>query len=371
MIMNLKRIIREEMDDFDWIKDIDTSKFRPEIGDLIEVRNKGSEEAYLNWLGDYADYWDDGFYGYNIEGEVIPPGDPSFKDKGFNLRETNTGDRIYFPHYEYMLELKEIGTPKGLDLEYWPISYKDKPKTIKLKEEDEFDWIRDINYDHDYKLSYKIIKPCATCNKKEWSMRISDDLVEALLHNLDYESPRPRPKDDLILYDDMTFIKNGMKLLMTVWFRKRGDGYWTVIGQGGDYGWGFSHLTQKHTYGKRARMQIYKQLMDKINELDLPVTNNLNESESLDWIKDEPGIEIGFCYKYDDESATILRIRADRKISKFPFSEFTDVESISELNPDEWEDTVVYSKNHKSGEIEFIRLERLIKNLTQGKYQLC
>ena len=50
--MNIRRIIREEMDDLQWIKDVDASKFRPKAGDLIEVRNKGNEYAYYNWLGD-------------------------------------------------------------------------------------------------------------------------------------------------------------------------------------------------------------------------------------------------------------------------------------------------------------------------------
>ena len=46
--MNIRRIIREEMDDLQWIKDVDASKFRPKAGDLIEVRNKGNEYAYYN-----------------------------------------------------------------------------------------------------------------------------------------------------------------------------------------------------------------------------------------------------------------------------------------------------------------------------------
>ena len=96
------------------------------------------------------------------------------------------------------------------------------------------------------------------------------------------------------------------------------------------------------------------------------------EMDDLEWIKDVPRIEVGFCYSYYvDEPMTIVRIRADRKISKFPFSEFADVESISELNPDEWEDTIVYSRDHKSGYIKTIRLENLIQYLGQGTYHPC
>lgn len=96
------------------------------------------------------------------------------------------------------------------------------------------------------------------------------------------------------------------------------------------------------------------------------------EISDMEWINDVPGIEVGFCYSYYvDEPMTIVRIRAHRKISKFPFTEFDDVESIGELNPDELEDAIVYSRNGKSGFIESLYLERLIKNLTQGKFHPC
>lgn len=149
--MNLKRIIREELDDMDWIRNIDASKFRPELGDSIEVRNKGSEEAYHNWLGDYAGYWKNGDYGYHIQGKVESTSrmGPN-KGKVFVLIEENTGDGIYFPYHEHMSELiqEQPDKYKGLDLQYLPTSLKAKPKTIKLKESDDLDWIKDIPVDN-------------------------------------------------------------------------------------------------------------------------------------------------------------------------------------------------------------------------------
>ena len=119
--MNIRRIIREEMDDLQWIKDVDASKFRPKAGDLIEVRNKGNKLAYYNWLGDYVYYLENGSYGYNIQGEVIPETQKAMRGKGFNIIEHNTGDGIFFPYHEYMSELGKENLYKGLHLEYYPL----------------------------------------------------------------------------------------------------------------------------------------------------------------------------------------------------------------------------------------------------------
>jgi len=140
-----------ESNDLQWIKDVETSKFRPEVGDYIEVRNKGSEEAYRNWLGsDLSEAYDDGIYGYNIQGEVIPEIQKAMRGKGFNIIEHNTDDVIFFPYHEYMLEYADIHVEfKDLDLEYYPISY--SSKDINESEEmDDFGWIKDsqpISYD--------------------------------------------------------------------------------------------------------------------------------------------------------------------------------------------------------------------------------
>jgi hypothetical protein len=47
-----------------------------------------------------------------------------------------------------------------------------------------------------------------------------------------------------------------------------GQKKWRVVGQSGDYGFGYSYITKKYTLGKRARTQIFNQIMDtfKLNQ---------------------------------------------------------------------------------------------------------
>lgn len=40
---------------------------------------------------------------------------------------------------------------------------------------------------------------------------------------------------------------------------------WRVVGMSGDSGFGYSFITKKNTLGKRARMHIFKQVIDKYN----------------------------------------------------------------------------------------------------------
>ena len=42
-----------------------------------------------------------------------------------------------------------------------------------------------------------------------------------------------------------------------------GKKMWRVIGSSGDHGFGYSWITKRNTLGKRARLQIFKQIIDK------------------------------------------------------------------------------------------------------------
>lgn len=106
--MNLKKIIREELDDLDWIKGVSSSAIEPKTGDRVVVMNIGVKRYYIDWLGMYASSYADGIYGDNITGEVIRDQDRRL----FMLKEENTGNEILFPHYSYMEDYY------GLDLEY-------------------------------------------------------------------------------------------------------------------------------------------------------------------------------------------------------------------------------------------------------------
>lgn len=102
-------------------------------------------------------------------------------------------------------------------------------------------------------------------------MHITDDAVEALVNTSDYKDPRATEKQ--IIYGNMRFKQGGIDAYsMTVIFRNRGNGWWNVYGRSGDFGWGSAYITQRHTYGKRVRMQIYNKLIKKMGVLATEVT---------------------------------------------------------------------------------------------------
>jgi len=46
-------------------------------------------------------------------------------------------------------------------------------------------------------------------------------------------------------------------------FEEYGQYFWKVVGTSGDSGFGYSFISQRNTLGKRARMQIFQQIIDK------------------------------------------------------------------------------------------------------------
>ncbi len=47
--------------------------------------------------------------------------------------------------------------------------------------------------------------------------------------------------------------------------QKNGQKLWRVVGASGDYGFGYSFIPTRNILGKRARTQIFKQIIDKYN----------------------------------------------------------------------------------------------------------
>ena len=107
--MNLKRIIKEEINSLQWIMDEDPKEFIFRPGDRVTVHNVGDEEPYILWLGMYGDDYTDGNYGEKIIGEVIGTYEPEDTDipSEFLLVEDNTGDQIYFP-YKNLMESNDL-----------------------------------------------------------------------------------------------------------------------------------------------------------------------------------------------------------------------------------------------------------------------
>lgn len=117
--MNIKKIIREEMDDFAWIRDLDPKEITFREGDVIKVRNVGDEDAFISWLGDYGSRYLNNRYGEFITGRIV-----DVEDKRIQIEEINTDDYIQFPTYSDMKNLRLTGgdftrrTYIGLDMYY-------------------------------------------------------------------------------------------------------------------------------------------------------------------------------------------------------------------------------------------------------------
>lgn len=96
--MNLRKIIRENINDFEWVDDVNEF-IDPTKGDNIEVINKGSKEDFLAWLGVYDTQYEKGDFGENITGKVIEVDE---KFGYFTITETNTKTDMVFPSYSKM-----------------------------------------------------------------------------------------------------------------------------------------------------------------------------------------------------------------------------------------------------------------------------
>ena len=107
--MNLKRIIKEEINSLQWIMDEDPTEIIFQPGDRVTVHNVGFEKPYITWLGMYSDDYTNGNYGEKITGEVIGTYEAENTDvpSEFLLVEDNTGDQIYFP-YKKLMESNDL-----------------------------------------------------------------------------------------------------------------------------------------------------------------------------------------------------------------------------------------------------------------------
>ena len=118
--MNLRKIIREEMDDLQWIRDVESDDVFFKNGDRVMVHNRGKVNAYVEWLGMFGENYLSGDYGKNITGEVVYVDDYD-PDYSFHLSEDNTGHVIAFPSISEIKRISQEGDYMGLDLFYEPI----------------------------------------------------------------------------------------------------------------------------------------------------------------------------------------------------------------------------------------------------------
>ena len=66
-----------------------------------------------------------------------------------------------------------------------------------------------------------------------------------------------------------SWVSGGMRYRFNAYLRRvnftSGKIEWRVVGQSGDSGFGYAFITKRNTLGKRARMQIFQQIIDKYN----------------------------------------------------------------------------------------------------------
>jgi hypothetical protein len=147
-----------------------------------------------------------------------------------------------------------------------------KENLLKLKEKIGFDkalkavgglenFIR-IVYGGDIKKFFEDndIKPYRVSS--EPNLYISDIIVQSLeLKDAPFSSGKEK---DL---GDFYWVSGGIRYKFNGYLRRVNSAQveWRVVGQSGDSGFGYSFITKKNTLGKRARMQIFQQIIDKYN----------------------------------------------------------------------------------------------------------
>lgn len=121
-----------------------------------------------------------------------------------------------------------------------------------------------ILYDGDLKRYYKENNLEPYRISSEPNMYFSDIIVQSL--DLPDVSFRNFPEKDL---GKFSWVSGGMRYRFNAYLRRvnftSGKIEWRVVGQSGDSGFGYSFISKRNTLGKRARAQIFQQIIDKYN----------------------------------------------------------------------------------------------------------
>lgn len=158
-----------ESEDFEWVKGYSEIQFNE--GDKVLIRNVGSEKDFINWLGDHGMEYKHGSYGKEIKGEVIRD-NRNNERPSFALEEERLGSIIIFPYKEYQ---KFLNSPKNqfskydeLEIEYYLIN---EEGGINESEGDDMDWIREapISLPKDHKPKEGSIMICIPGFTEEWN----------------------------------------------------------------------------------------------------------------------------------------------------------------------------------------------------------
>jgi hypothetical protein len=116
-------------------------------------------------------------------------------------------------------------------------------------------------FDGDYEKFIKEFNILPYRISSDPNLYINDFMVD-LLDLPETNSPRPEKQ-----LGDFRWTSGGINYKFTARLYRinytNGEIEWRVVGTSGDSGFGYSFISKRNTLGKRARMQIFKQIIDK------------------------------------------------------------------------------------------------------------
>ena len=122
----------------------------------------------------------------------------------------------------------------------------------------------DVAYDGDIKKFSDETNTKIRISSDGMNMYFPDSLVQLLgFEDVGYGSSKEKK------LGDFTYKREGMRfrftgrLMRTTFLGK--DVEWRVVGTSGDYGFGYSFINKRETFGIRTRKQIFKDIIDKLN----------------------------------------------------------------------------------------------------------
>ena len=352
MSKNLKNIIREEIKDFDWIKN-------QEGMDPLLYELKNTNQNYKIWFG-------------SIDTDTQNHIADHLKSLGLNVR-FNTKikhninsigfDSLYFnyinPRNEHGPDSYHYFVPQ------WSIDYMGCTNTegdtgMQKCDENGASYGKGLESNRNY------------FDDKDWDgnkniMELSSSLVESKTINESDDMDWIKDVDTPQVGDTYKYLVQKELEIMTAEF---------VITNIIPTPWTQSKYVIKYTIQGNTAEYEYEIYLDDfltaVEEGRFVKIKEINESDDMEWIKDIPaGIEIGACFKYSSGSYKLGVIEKITIISDDNDYYPKEISSIEELTTADYENTWVYLKNQETGYQCHRRVNGMVNNLEDGVLIPC
>jgi hypothetical protein len=239
--MNIREIIREELGDFDWTNQID-----PYLSVKQYYEKYDDEHRVKKMLLDYAHLRHSKKNIYNL----------IYKFKTPPYLDVDLLRKALIKYYKENLPLVKRFLTRFFydDFSYEAQTFIEdlylKFDDLNESENDGLDWIRDISATRGYRI-VELDMP---------NLYIEDSVVQSL------DLPDVNIRGEKLL-GYFSWVSDGIPFKFTanihpIQFYRYGK-MWKVVGTSGDSGFGYSWITKRNTLGKRARRQIFKQIIDR------------------------------------------------------------------------------------------------------------